>query len=193
MVCLADWRSFLLILPPAAVLLLSPAPDFQYLRHYRSATLIPFLFFATVMGVKRLQSVRWISPRLLRDYLAAVLVVNAAAWMTQPTLSNDFVMRPFKVTAHHRLGGALVREHVPPGASVAAQWDLYCQVPHREKLYLLADWRKAEYVFLDLKGGVGPTHPEAAIIKTILQRVPDPMQIVIHEDGYLVARRKRGT
>ena len=51
---LADWRSALLILPPAAVVLLSPDPDFRMLAYYRSAPIIPFLFFATALGAAQL-------------------------------------------------------------------------------------------------------------------------------------------
>jgi len=185
---LADWRSALLILPPAAVVLLSPAPDFQKLAYYRSATIIPFLFFATALGAARLAQGSRATRRALIVFMAALLAVNAAIWLTRPTLSNGFPMRPFKVTARDRAAAEIARRFLPQDGRLAVQWDLYCQVPHRAEIGLLDDYAEADYLFLDTKGNLGITPQPVA--RQALQTVRAKMEILADQDGLILARRR---
>jgi uncharacterized membrane protein len=185
---LADWRSALLILPPAVVVLLSPDPYFQMLAYYRSATIIPFLFFATALGVARLA--RW--PRPAKDalivFMVALLATNGAIWLTRPMLANGFPMRPFKVTARHRAAADIARRLLPTGGRLAVQWDLYCQVPHRTEIMLLDDYAEADYLFVDMKGNLGTTPP--ALAWQALRTARANMEILADEDGLILARRR---
>jgi uncharacterized membrane protein len=185
---LADWRSALLILPPAAVVLLSPDPDFQMLAYYRSAPIIPFLFFATALGAARIA--RWPRPAkgALIVFMAALLAANGAIWLTKPTLSNGFLMRPFKVTARDRAAADIARRLLPPDGRLAVQWDLYCQVPHRTEIVLLDDYAQADYLFVDTKGKLGPT--PLPVAWRALREARAKMQILADEDGLILARRR---
>jgi uncharacterized membrane protein len=185
---LADWRSALLILPPAAVVLLSPSPDFQKMAYYRSATIIPFLFFASALGAARLARESRTTRHALIVFMAALLAVNAAIWLTQPTLSNGFPMRPFKVTARDRAAAEIARRFLPQDGRLAVQWDLYCQVPHRAEIGLLDDYAEADYLFLDTKGNLGITPPPVA--RQALQTARAKMEILADEDGLVLARRR---
>jgi uncharacterized membrane protein len=185
---LADWRSALLILPPAAVVLLSPDPDFRMLAYYRSAPIIPFLFFATALGAARIA--RWPRPAkgALIVFMAALLAANGAIWLTKPTLSNGFLMRPFKATARDRAAADIARRLLPPDGRLAVQWDLYCQVPHRAEIVLLDDYAEADYLFVDMKGNLGTTPP--AVAWQALRAARAKMQILADKDGLILARRR---
>ncbi len=185
---LADWRSALLILPPAVVVLLSPNPDFQKLAYYRSATIIPFLFFASALGAARLGRRSRATRGWLIAFMAALLAANAAIWLTRPTLSNGFPMRPFKVTARDRAAADVARRLLPPDGRLAVQWDLYCQVPHRSDIVLLDDYAEADYLFLDTKGNLGITPPPVAW--QALQAARANMDILADDDGLILARRR---
>ncbi|MGO8704717.1 MAG: DUF2079 domain-containing protein [Candidatus Brocadiia bacterium] len=185
---LADWRSALLILPPAAVVLLSPDPDFRMLAYYRSAPIIPFLFFATALGAAQLARGPRPAKGLLIAFMAALLAVNGVIWLTQPTLSNGFPMRPFEVTARERAAADIARRLLPLDGRLAVQWDLYCQVPHRAEIALLDDYADADYLFVDLKGNLGPTPP--AVAWHALGAARADMDILADEDGLILARRR---
>jgi hypothetical protein len=51
------------------------------LAYYRSATIIPFLFFATVLGVARLARSGPAKGALIA-FMAALFAANAAIWLT---------------------------------------------------------------------------------------------------------------
>jgi uncharacterized membrane protein len=185
---LADWRSALLILPPAAVVLLSPDPDFRMLAYYRSAPIIPFLFFATALGAARFARGPRPAKGPLVVFMAALLAVNGAVWLTQPTLSNGFPMRPFEVTARERAAADIARRLLPQDGRLAVQWDLYCQVPHRAEIVLLDDYAEADYLFMDMKGNLGTTPP--AVAWPALREARENMEILADEDGLILARRR---
>jgi len=185
---LADWRSALLILPPAVVVLLSPDPDFQMLAYYRSATIIPFLFFATALGVARLARGSRSARGVLVVFMAALFAMNAAIWLTRPTLANGFPMRPFKVSARQRAAADIARRLLPQEGRLAVQWDLYCQVPHRAEIALLDDYAEADYLFMDTKGNLGTTPP--AVARQALREARTSMEILAEDDGLILARRR---
>jgi uncharacterized membrane protein len=185
---LADWRSALLILPPAAVPLLSPDYDLRTLAYYRSAAIIPFLFFATVLAVARLARGSPPTKGLLLAFMAALFAADAAIWLTQPTLSNRFRMRPFEVTARERAAADIARRLLPKEGRLAVQWDLYCQVPHRREIALLDDYAEADYLFLDTKGHLGTTPPPVA--HQALREALAHWEILADEDGLILARRR---
>ena len=147
--CLLDPRSAWLILPPLLVLTTSSKPDLRALLFYRTAMVLPFLFFSCANGLRRL--VGWCGPGSILPVMAAALVAVAGAtiWVSWPTLTKGMLMRPFPITEEHELARKLCRE-IPPEASVAAHWELYCQVPHRMNMYTLKDEARADYVVLDI-------------------------------------------
>jgi len=185
---LADWRSALLILPPAVVVLLSPDPDFRMLAYYRSAPIIPFLFFATALGAARFARGPRSAKGPLIVFMTALLAVNGAIWLTRPTLSNGFPMRPFEVTARERAAADIARRLLPADGRLAVQWDLYCQVRHRTEIVLLDDYAGADYLFMDMKGNLGTTPP--AVAWRALREARENMEILADEDKLILARRR---
>ena len=184
---LADWRSLVLAVPPAAVMLVSHAPDMHNLEHYRSATILPFLFFSAILGLQRVDPRRYATEIRHSLVLGVIVLVNAYIWATAPTLTLGLPMRPFPVTRHDRTAARLIAATIPKDASVAAQWDLYCQVPQRPGLTTLADYRNAEFILLDTKGWA---YLEEDVVPAALAHIQFHMNVVVDADGYVIARRR---
>jgi hypothetical protein len=95
---------------------------------------------------------------------------------------------PPRITAHHRLGHALM-EHIPPDAPLSTQSGLYPHLAHREKAYFFPAVNDAEYVFLDVTGSSYPITP--AKVHEHAQRLlaSQAFGILAAQDGYLLLQR----
>jgi uncharacterized membrane protein len=186
--CLADWRSALLIVPPAMVILLSPQLQMQHFFYYRTSTILPFLFFSAILGLSRLQKLRGVRPWHLASGIGLLVALSAWYWATQETLTNDWRMRPFPITEHHRIGERFLAQNLPQEGVTAVQWDLYCQVPRGTMKILLSGYAMADWVVIDRKGWPGQMSDERK--QEILNSVRANFVPVATEDGYVLARRK---
>ncbi len=144
-------RTLPLLLPGALVFLASDSLPQQYLYHYYSYAMLPFAFFGAVKGAALLRRrfPRWSAPALITG-----LLFTAALGMLAPTRSNSLLHRPFRVLPRHRMIRELLREHLPPDARVAAQYDLFCQIPRRPLVLPLwpENMGRVNYAAVDKKG-----------------------------------------
>lgn len=203
------------VLAPAALLLLVPPTylmglsnvDSQYaLYYYYSYPFVPFLFLGVAAGLARLT--RWSRRRLRRfrvakqyraDRAAAValvaaLAVAACVLLPQPTRTDHkrrWIAYPEPRQTWIRM---ILRERIPANASVAAPFDLFCQVPYRVNIYPLSETNldRAEYWIFDTKGFLGDIR--AARFRAMLDRAAKLVEsgkaeIVVNSEGLIIVRR----
>jgi uncharacterized membrane protein len=142
-----------LAFPTLGYLLLGDNP-FQNSIHFQyTALLIPFLFFATVVGLRRLTRIR---PATLAILILAGSLVNYYFQAAGP-LARQFDPTQYALTPHVQLGHALLQQ-IPHDASVMADSNLVPHISDRRWVYqtsVVPDLRlkkRAPYV---------PAHPLA--------------------------------
>ena len=164
MFALTLWNAlYLPLLAPSSLLLLL-APSYamglaaqaqRELFYYYSYPFLPFVWMGAAWGWARalhwLHRRRWTPGWVLA---AALLLIAGAAAITLPTRTDGLRRVPPRVLARHGWIRQQIRETIPRDASVAAQFDLLCQVPHRTSIYPLSEdsIRKARYWVIDGKG-----------------------------------------
>ena len=188
--------TLLLLVFPGYVMGLSDFRSMRLLQFYYSYPLLPFLFLGVALGVVRLARFgrRFRLKRLWRAGLGALLVV-AGCWMLHMPTVADMQRRSLApVMERHGWIRKTLRETVPPDASVAAQFDLLCQLPFRREMYPLFDHNldRAEYWVLDRGGLMGDMKEEE------YQRIQDKAkelakegkaEILVDKHGLLIVRR----
>jgi hypothetical protein len=160
--------------------------------HY-SASIMAFVFVSGILGLDYLA--RWIARRskAARTWavngLAAVVLLVAGAHHYRigisPLSASYF---PPRITAHHRLGHA-VMGRIPPAAALSTQSGLYPHLSHREKAYFFPAVNDAEYVLLDATGPSYPISPPE--VRSAAARLLDSGRygVLAAEDGYLLLQR----
>lgn len=142
-------RSLWLIFVPALLFLTMDFEPMYKLLYYYAYPFIPFLFLSAIEGAALVIN-KWEKTRY---FVMTVLFLLAVISFLLPTRTDRLKVRPFEVTGHHRLLKELIKEHIPPSASVAAQYELFCQIPHR--FLLLPLWvenlNKVEYAIIDVQ------------------------------------------
>jgi Predicted membrane protein (DUF2079) len=172
-------------------------PGMNDLLYYYSYPFMPFLYLAAILGLARLT--RW-SGRLGRHRTMArvgltLLLTVAGAWMIcGPTRTENKLRLPAQSTQRQTSIRLALREIVPPDASVAAQFDLLCQLPMRLGALPLSERniKRADYLVLDLKGFPGDVAGEA--YRRILEQIAEWIKEgrakqLLFQDGLLIVRR----
>ncbi|MFC1889877.1 DUF2079 domain-containing protein [Thermodesulfobacteriota bacterium] len=194
-VSLLDPLGFLLVLPPSLILLAARTEAYNNFWYFYTIPAVPFLFLATINGFRFLTERVRFGAIWRRSALAALVLGLSLHSLLTPTLTHGWKMRTFDVTDHHRLLPGLIKRHIPPDASTAAQYDLFCHVPHREAIALLDETTidRMEFVLLDLKGYAGPLSKGAYtnILTRLTSETGEGRELVARRDGYLVFRNTR--
>jgi len=190
--------SLLLLLAPSYVMGLSGEAQRQ-LYYYYSYPFLPFMWLGASWAIARLvRHVRLLRPALSRWLwvgIVATLFVAGAWMMTLSTRTDGKRRVPPRITERHHWIREQLREQIPPDASVAAQFDLLCQVPYRLEIYPLSEESitYAEYWVLDL-------HPRAhfgdvsgrtmqSIVELGKKMVREGRaEIVARRDGFMILR-----
>jgi len=118
-------------------------------------------------------------------------VLAGAALLTLPTRTDGKRRLPERPTERHTWIRMMLREALPPRASVAAQFDLFCQVPYRSRLYPLSlrTVARAEYWVVDANGFLGDLSSrdlEAILARASRLLAEGQGRIVVQERGLLV-------
>jgi hypothetical protein len=188
--------TLLLLVFPGYVMGLSEFRSMRLLQFYYSYPLLPFLFLGVALGIVRLARFggRFRLRRLWRTG-SGVLLVAAGCWMLpMPTVADMQTRALVPVMERHTWIRKTLRETVPPDASVAAQYDLLCQLPFRREMYPLFDHNleRAEYWVLDRGGLMGDMKEEE------YQRIQDKAkeltkrgeaEILVDNHGLLIVHR----
>ncbi|HBF33136.1 TPA: hypothetical protein DDW35_01105 [Candidatus Sumerlaeota bacterium] len=151
--------TLILLLPASFIMGFSSQESMHELFYYYSYPFIPFAFLGTALAVRRLLYLTRHSQykHQLRPALTIFFLLVAAYQFTLPTQTDGRHRLPEKYTARQSWMREVIREVVPPNASVVAQFDMLCQVPHRKDIYLLSEENihKAEYWVCDNQGFFG--------------------------------------
>lgn len=154
------WRTCLLLVPPALLFFSATDPVFHDLLYYYVYVFVPFLFLATVDGLRWMNGREWqcrLSPERYGRSIVGVLAAAAVANALIPTRVDGWRQWPpaMEPAERTRLETArrFVQSVIPPDAEleVATHYDLGAWVPRgRQMLFLREDHRaRADAVLVD--------------------------------------------
>lgn len=195
---LAAPTTLLPILPACYVMGLSATEPMSLLLYYYSYPFIPFLFLGVAFSVsKAMRGIRRIQLGRILSPILTLLFLGAGAYLaTVPTLTDGMFRVPLRPTGRHAWVREQLRRHVPPEASVAAQFDLLCQVPYRYHMYALSETsiEQTEYWLFDLRGNYGDLSAE--VIREMLERAlamtrRGEVRLVVSMDGLVIVHVPR--
>ncbi len=183
---------FALALPTFGYLLITDFPSNYSIRFQYTAPLLPFIFFAAVVGIARLlQSPRWKQPVRTRQFIfgavvGAACVVNYLFQSPGP-LGGYFDPTQYAITAHTQLGHQLIAT-IPANASVMADSNLAPHVTDRRYAYqpsVVPDLRLIDYLLTDAR--LPPRDGSDLIWRDVLA---SPFyETVVAQDGYTLKKR----
>lgn len=173
----------------------------QYSIHsYYFAPLVPFLFFGSAIGLRRIMEwankTNWLAgyTRDVRAFainVSLAVMILVASWtvyffQSPGPLGGDFQIARYQLNQHDLLGNRLL-SLVPDDATAVVQNEYLAHLSHREQIYEvpIPDYREVEYFFADRTKGwfdVHHGHWEYVLNSGYFDLLAD-------QDGYLVGRR----
>jgi uncharacterized membrane protein len=187
--------TLLLLLPAACVMGLSSFEPQNRLLYYYSYPFIPFLCLGASLGLRRLLVLRLARRhrKPLRRAVGIILLLAGLFMLGLPTPTEGRRRVPAASTQRHRFIRESIRKHVPRDASVAAQFDLFCQVPLTPGLLPLSErnLERSEYWILDSRGFLGDinsTRFRAMLERGFQLREQGRARILVNMDGFLILR-----
>ncbi len=155
-----------------------------------TAPLVPFLFFALVIGLERLVGWqarnRFAAQRALATLLVVASLINYF-FQSHAPLGRHFDRLHYTLDERVLLGHRLVAA-IPPGASVVAQANLVPHLSERRYIYeapVVADLRPIEYLMADTR--FGPHQVYASTWNDVLSS--PQFETLAAQDGYILKRR----
>ena len=192
---LIDWRTIWIGIIGAWFFMSTGDPIVGKLGYYYSYAAMPFFFYAAIRGSA------WLLDRVPNRrqqaslILAALLFLTGAISFFLPTRTDNYTFRPFQVTDYHRQAREIARS-LPDEASMAAAWDLYCQVPNRETLLglRLANLDRVDYVFISRAGSIANLAGEEkkAEREAVFERLNSEEFTTQYDDGTYVVLARPG-
>jgi uncharacterized membrane protein len=199
--------AFLPLLGADVALLALPTLGYSLLSDYKwqvsiqtayPAPLLPFLFFAATVGLRRLLAWRISNASSSRvafqgALLATLFTASAISYVlySPGPFARGFRLADYVVTEHSVSGLMLIRT-IPGDAVVVAQNEFLGHLSNRRAIYeipLIPDYRQADYLFAD------QTRPWYAIHQDAWEHFLNSgfFDIVTQRDGYVIARRRLPT
>lgn len=148
------------LLPYLGFLLMSTSDSLGELQGWYPSILLPLLFWAMAVGLRRL-------PQRWRRAAAGILAITAVAgWFSYSQLWPGPKFNPgvHQMTAVDRAAETMLDEIVPDDVVVAAQDTIVSHLSHREQIYLypwIDQGVTAEYIVLDPTRNLYPMVLEA--------------------------------
>ncbi len=183
-----------LAIPTLAYSLLSQFSAQYSIRYFYFAPMLPFLFFAMILGLQRIQNLflRLNTPPLAARAFLMSLVFTASIgvyyFQSPAPLGRYFQPERYTIDAHTQFGDQLMRS-VPQDATVATLFDLMAHLSGRRLIYeipWLPDYRQADYLVVDVTRGWYKVH--RGYWEQLL--ATGYFETTVDHNGYLVARRK---
>jgi uncharacterized membrane protein len=160
--------------------------------HY-SVAILPIVIVSAIYGLANVRDAlaRWLRvPPAGTTAALSLLVLVTSAWQHHQIgvspLARTF--RPPHVTAHDRLGKALIKQ-IPARAPLSAQSNLYPHLAHREKAYLFPAVNDAEYVLLDVTSTPYPLDGPGLYLAAQELLHSGEFGVLAAQDGYLLLER----
>ena len=190
---------FALALPTLGYLLIGDNPFQNSIRFQYTAQLLPFIFFAAAIGLKRVLSWRvsygtFRSDSRIPGTLALAVLISVAGivnyfFQSAGPLGRHFEASQYTITTHTLQGYELMRSF-PLDASVLADMGLVPHLSHRQRVYEASiqdppNLRKIDYIFADQTAFV---HQDFPIIWEGILDSPY-FETILDQDGYLVKKR----
>lgn len=180
-------------LPTLGYTLLSTYPEQYSIQTYYVAPLVPFLFFAAILGLERLVK-RFPSGAMKAAWRGALLAMLLAASIssyqlhTLGPLARWYQFDEYTNNRHATLGRTLLRS-IPENAAVIAQDDFLTHLSERQFVYeipLIPDYRQADYLVADR------TREWYKVHQTMWEHylAIGYFDVISDEDGYLIAKRR---
>jgi len=160
--------------------------------HY-SASIVPSVFVSAIYGLGFLARVisRRTGVQRRRVVVGLAVLVLAVSGYHHHQLGISPLARTFyppRITAHHRLGQALM-QRIPPAAPLSTQSGLYPHLAHREKAYFFPAVNDAEYILLDVTSSSYPITPAKVHERAQQLLTSRAFGVLAAEDGYLLLKR----
>ncbi len=187
---------FLLALPSLGLLAVTREYHiFAGIGHY-TAELIPFVFLASLVGMRRLARTLTARIGIRRIYVitacCAVLLVGGVTAQVQSGFTPlRAAMGPPAITPHARLAQQLL-DLIPPQAAVSAQQGLGPHLGERSQIYLFPDLgyhQQAQYVALDLTDDSFPESPVDVYNQAQQMLTSGHWGVRFADDGLLLLQR----
>lgn len=184
---------FALALPSMAYLLSSDFPSQSSIRYQYTAPLIPFVFFALVIGMERLLRLRPLRGmdvrrvQLVMGILLAVTAVGDYYFQSWGPLSQYPQVLSYVDTPHIEMGYQLMAM-IPPNASVIADSNFVPHMSQREVVYqpgIVPDLRAIDYLLSD---STLPAHAKYGFIWRDILPLPF-FETIYDQDGYLLKKQ----
>ena len=183
----------ILTLPTFGIILLCDLYLIYSIRYHYTASLLPFLFFAAIVGIQRIWRWRNYSEidRHARGVALGALLLTASIlsyyFQSPGPLARNFDPARYEVNTHTAIGQALFQS-IPAEAIVLVQTGLIPHVTDRRSVYefpAIPFFWQAEYLVADT------TQPWYQRFKGTWENVlaSGYFQVVTQPDGYLLARR----
>ncbi len=183
----------LLALPTLGYSLLSEFEPQYSIHFFYSAALLPFFFFAAILGAERLlgwmeHSRRAVAPHAAIGALLIVSGVSSYRFQSVAPSGLYYQADRYVVTPHAILGETLMRA-IPDAGAVATQHDLLGHLSQRRQVYEISEvynYRRVDYLVADTASSWYAPH--RLIWEGYL--ATGYFEVLSREDGYLIARRK---
>ena len=179
---LIGWEWALIGVPSVALMMLSSNTQLHTLRDWYLAPILPIIFVATIIGLKRIKPYwqPWVMGGLL------VCTVIGYVWFSFLPGGRAFLPVRYQITEHHHIAQNIV-EMIPDDAAVMAQDAFTQHLSMRPQLYHLRpnSWNEQAFDYLILDRNLKHYPFDLATINSIIdERVADPDLIVAAEgDG----------
>lgn len=181
-------------LPTLGLSLISTFPPQYSIASHYALPLVPFLFFATVLGAERILRRTAHADRPARQWAlsALILVASSTTYLLQSPGpgAQHFEAREYQSAfdLRNKIAYDLMRE-IPDDAVLVAQRELVPHMTHRQQIWefpFVPDYRQADYLFFDkARAGYFALAPlwrewfDSGYFETIKE-----------QDGFVIARRR---
>lgn len=197
---LSGWALLPLIIALALKSITNYTAMINYWDHY-FLHVAPFLYFATIMGIKKLLVPRKNDERIKWAYYISGVLILLSLLINlergQNFLSRKFRPASFKLTENSRVGRQLLNQ-LPPTASILVQEQLAPEVCFRRHLYAISchsdwnarnyDFRTIDFVVLDLNLPLAPNYAKVyQQANHWLSQNPD-FSLIDSQDGWRIYR-----
>ena len=184
----------LLALPTLAISLLSDLNLNYSIRYHYTASLIPFLFFATILGIERLGRWRNPLPHVMnqRNWGIGVMLMTSSIlsyyFQSPGPWASQFDPSFYTLSARTSTGSAMAQS-IPDDAVVAVQAGMIAHLTHRRTVWefpAIPNLWQAEYFIAD------SSSPWYLLFQQTWDNWlhSDYFQIIEQKDGFILGRRR---
>ncbi len=184
---------FALAIPTFGYLLLSDNTNQFSIHAQYSAPLLPILFFAAAVAMRRLLA-RGLTSRAVAALAALILTASSVSYYLQAPgpFTRNFEPALYLPSTHTGVGHDLLKS-IPASAAVLAQTNFVPHLSHRTQVFAfpeIADLRDTEYLLLDQRTPILTAVPLDEFQQAWDAVLNSPyFETIRAEDGYILKKR----